>query len=126
MCESEPQQHFKTTLKKTTFMTRALTFVNIVRLYDGHEPSTRRLPSMEEVRMFKSDYGVSPEVCVVLLRKLRLVNCRPDPKHILWALCFLKTYATETFLTKKFRTTRKHSESIIGRSLARSRLYYRT
>jgi hypothetical protein len=86
-------------------MTRALTFVFAARVING-KPSQRQ-PSDEEIRSFKSDYGARPEVCVKLLRKLRRMNCRPRIDHLLWALCFIKTYATEDSLQKKFGTTRK-------------------
>ena len=104
-------------------MTRAHTFIVAARVIDG-KPTTNRRISGEELRSFKGHYGARPEVCLVLLRKLRLVDCRPKPKHLLWALCFLKTYSTEDLLAKKFHTTcktlRKHVWAIVPKIAALS------
>ncbi len=87
-------------------MTRAHTFILAARAIDGRVIRGGRATD-EDIRSFKSDYGIRPEVCLVLFRKLRLVDCRVPIKHLLWALAFLKTYATEDSLAKKFSTTRK-------------------
>jgi hypothetical protein len=61
----------------------------------------------EDICSFKSNYGIHPEVSLVLYQKLRLVDCQLPIKHLLWALVFLKTYATKDSLAKKFSTMRK-------------------
>ena len=47
-------------------------------------------------RRFKALFGVSSEICAILWEELkvaRLTNSKPV--HLLWALLFLKNYATE-------------------------------
>lgn len=53
-------------------------------------------PSTTERRRFQQNYGISPFMCTILWSKLSPTlhkNCRP--KHMLYALRFLKTYSTE-------------------------------
>ena len=98
--------HFFFFFHKST-MTRALTFIIAARVIDGKTNSARPFVSDEELRSFKAHYGARPRACVVLFCKLRLVDCRPSITHLLWALSFLKTYASEDVLASKFGTTRK-------------------
>ena len=86
-------------------MTRAQTFIQSARMIEGQQSS--RHSSDDEIRSFKAQYGIRPEICLVLFRRLRIVNCRPQIKHLLWALAFLKTYSTEDVLAAKVGTTRK-------------------
>ena len=47
-------------------------------------------------RRFRSFFGVCPETCVILWKLLAsFVPRMAIPHHLLWALLFLKTYATE-------------------------------
>ena len=48
-------------------------------------------------RDFRSLFGCSPVVCGVLWVKCKFKNW-VEPKHLLWALMFLKVYATEKTL----------------------------
>ena len=50
---------------------------------------------------FKVLCGVHPTVCAIVwgeLKQYRLVKDACKPKHLLWALIFLKTYTTESSL----------------------------
>ena len=50
---------------------------------------------------FKAVRGVHPTVCVIVWGELKwsmLVKDACKPKHLLWALIFLKTYTTESSL----------------------------
>ena len=54
------------------------------------------------VRFFRSAYGSSPEVCSHTWEYLIHYKVAPEkaePEHLLWALMFLKSYATEAFLS---------------------------
>jgi hypothetical protein len=53
------------------------------------------------VRDFKAHFGVSPNVAAITWRKLResgdlVVQCKAW--HLLWALCWLKVYASDTVM----------------------------
>ena len=50
---------------------------------------------------FKALCGVHPTVCAIVwgeLKQYMLVKDACKPKHLLWALIFLKTYTTESSL----------------------------
>jgi hypothetical protein len=48
-------------------------------------------------RSFRSFFGVSADVCAELWKLLHPVNVNgASPKHLLWALFFLKVYPTES------------------------------
>lgn len=50
---------------------------------------------------FKSTYGANHEVCSItweLLSVHKKKPCKASPKHLLWGLILLNTYATESFL----------------------------
>lgn len=50
---------------------------------------------------FRSSFGVSPDVCSIsweLMTARNLLPAKAMPEHLLWALMFMKTYETETFL----------------------------
>lgn len=52
-------------------------------------------------RRFRASFGTSPYVCASTWNKLFDEKALPDhaqPKHILWALLFLKVYASEHIL----------------------------
>lgn len=76
----------------------------------GHEMIGRsgRLASYSASRQFRSLFGTSPEVCSILWRQVHSsIPKRGKPKHILWALLFLKTYATEDVLSTVVGVDRK-------------------
>lgn len=63
-------------------------------------------------RLFRSNYGCSPDVCSILWETLTENNCFRHfpgamPKHLLWTLLFLKTYDKEAVLASRLNTTRK-------------------
>ena len=87
-------------------MTTAFTFIRAARVI-SFKKLNGQVISDEERMAFVASYGIRPEVCVVLLRKLRTVNCHPGVVPLLWALGFLKTYQTETILSGHFGTDRK-------------------
>jgi hypothetical protein len=63
-----------------------------------------------ERRFFKSAYGSSPEVCSHTWEYLNHYNVIPEkavPKHLLWAMIFIKSYASEGFLSALVGTTEK-------------------
>ncbi len=60
------------------------------------------------VRKFKAHFGVSSRICEILWNRIN----RPRhilPKHLLWALLFLKSYNTENIMS----TILKHDEKTI-------------
>jgi len=69
-----------------------------------------RLGVPEHDREFRSLFGVSASTCLLLWNKLRQHNARPPnatPKHLMWALLFLKSYGTEFCNSSRAKTTRK-------------------
>ena len=50
-----------------------------------------------DLKQFRSFYGCSPSNCAILWAKIRQKKLAPraEPKHLLWALMFLKLYNTE-------------------------------
>lgn len=69
------------------------TFVKIGNRYT--ESSLGRSKKIA-LRRFKSFFGVTPNVCSIIWKKLQ--NELPDgaePKHLLWCLLFLKQYSNE-------------------------------
>ena len=65
--------------------------------------------SIEMIR-FNSTFGTTPEVCALLWN----LTCRDieesgaKPKHLLWALCFLREYGTEVQLAMKVGSSEKN------------------
>ena len=59
------------------------------------------------LKPFRSHFGTSPRICQVLWRKIsgRLAN-GARPEHLLWALLFMKVYATEVVLLNLLRVCR--------------------
>ena len=59
---------------------------------------------------FKALCGVHPTVCMIVWGELKwsmLVEDACKPKHLLWALIFLKTYTTESSLAVALELMRK-------------------
>lgn len=53
-------------------------------------------------------YGVPPYVCSILWNKMYYdLSYNSEPKHLLWALRFLKTYATEEVYANAESVTEK-------------------
>lgn len=55
--------------------------------------------SLTSDRRFRSTFGTTPEVCAVIWNMLDPYSTMEDaasPKHLLWALMFLKVYAKES------------------------------
>ena len=57
-------------------------------------------------RDFRALFGICPDVVADLWRQAQFPS-KAEPKHLLWALMFLKTYATEPMLCAIAGTTRK-------------------
>jgi hypothetical protein len=55
---------------------------------------------------FCSHFGVTPEMCCIIWNKC-FFPLGVNPEHLLWALLFLKLYATEEVLCNFAGTTRK-------------------
>jgi hypothetical protein len=63
-----------------------------------------------ERRFFQSAYGTSPEVCSHTwdyVNHYKVVPRKASPHHLLWAMIFLKSYASEAFLSALVGTTEK-------------------
>ncbi|KAG9399900.1 hypothetical protein AC1031_011321 [Aphanomyces cochlioides] len=57
---------------------------------------TRKYPNKAQTgRRFKSMFGVSPSIASILWKDLQPTPSDAKPCHLLWALLFLKVYATE-------------------------------
>jgi hypothetical protein len=69
------------------------------------------------LRRFVALFGIEPHLCAIVWRELiasgwTSFTRRPEPKHLLWTLLFLKCYPTEEFLATLVgavdeKTTRK-------------------
>ena len=70
-------------------------------------------------RRWASNFGTTPAVCVFLWKEIDPLNSMPrgaQPKHLLWALYFLKVYPTEeqaVSLDADEKTFRKWSEHFV-------------
>jgi hypothetical protein len=63
-----------------------------------------------ERRFFTSAYGSSPEVCChtwEYINHYKVVPKKAVPYHLLWSMLFMKSYATEAFLSALVGTTEK-------------------
>ena len=64
--------------------------------------------SFEDMHHFRSLFGISPATCSMLWHRLQAHRpARAQPKHLMWALLFLKVYGTEAALSSMTRSTRK-------------------
>ena len=61
------------------------------------------------VRRYKASLGVTPEITQVLWESLEGIEMKEKPniKHLLWALLFLKVYSLEEVLSSMAETTEK-------------------
>ena len=88
----------------------------------------RPLGKSEEMRerRFRSLFGISPLVCVHLWTLLYpQISKRTEPRHLLWALLFLKSYANEVVLsamTGADEKTQRHWIWTITRAIASLRI----
>lgn len=46
-------------------------------------------------RKFRTYYGISPEVCAILWKRMHNKPPGSEPKHLLWCMFFLKNYNKE-------------------------------
>ena len=66
-------------------------------------------------RRFRGLFGTSPAICATVWSMLGASLPRgAAPSHLLWALLFLKNYATEHVNSSILAWMRKHSESGVG------------
>lgn len=62
--------------------------------YTGHKLKLSRLTGL---RRFKNFYGVSPNICGIIWNMIESnVPESCEPKHLLWTLCFLKQYNSDS------------------------------
>ena len=73
-------------------------FLKEARLMRGFTKSFGVGKKRGDDRTFRTLFGVSPEVCVDLWHLCQFKKKGTRPKHILWALLFIKVYATEDVL----------------------------
>ena len=86
------------------------TFLHQAWVYNNRYGNYRDEPTGEELRAFRSNYGLKPSTCVIVWKKIKRsgsvdhdIKCR----HLLWGLFFLKTYSTESIAAYKFNVMRK-------------------
>ena len=84
------------------------TFLQQAWTYDRRNGRRHARATGEDIMAFRSNYGLNPEQCVSLWKKIRC-KLADDvrSRHLLWSLFFLKTYNTETVSASKFMVTRK-------------------
>ena len=58
-------------------------------------------------RVFAANFGVTPLICAQLWEVILESNRSVEPHHLLYFLCFVKTYSTFDDLSTKFRVTEK-------------------
>lgn len=68
-------------------------FWNVGLSYTHHKPSDSHMVGH---RVFKTFYGVSPNVCASIWSMITDKPQGCEQKHLLWALLFLKRYNTES------------------------------
>lgn len=51
--------------------------------------------SMTGYRRFRTFFGISPELCAILWNRIPDKRPGSEPKHLLWAMMFLKNYHKE-------------------------------
>jgi hypothetical protein len=76
--------------------------------------------TMNQDRIFRSQFGVSCEVCEILWLLLKdhgKFNKTRKPEHLLWALLFLTVYGKETTHASMCKTTEKTYRKWIWRVL---------
>ena len=96
---------------------------NSVLFINEAKPVTGKCPMSTASLRFKSSFGISVEVYIILWNMLLpQFDEEPQPpaqKHLLWALYFLKSYSTESLAAGVFgtsgKTFRKHTHSMIMR-----------
>ena len=77
-------------------------------LAEGMTGRATGLHSVNQERRFNSLFGVSPIVCCRVWQAcVRRLPSGAEPVHLLWALLFLKTYATEDVLCAIAHVDRK-------------------
>lgn len=79
----------------------------IVGLAGGIAGKQLNFGSSEDMARFKSLFGVSPIVCLDLWCRRLNLPAGATPKHLLWALLYLKVYGSEQVLSGMVHATRK-------------------
>ena len=78
------------------------------------EPSETNHPSITQLRRFRQLHGVPPSICCTLWRRIwPQLSPFTKPKHLLWALRFLKSYNTEAVNADVFNVTETTTRSWI-------------
>ena len=96
-CSLRPQQastHYTMVLRRT-FIRIAMSIL---------KNSSGRIDSKN--RDFRALFGISPQVCVDTWHRCNF-SADITPKHLMWTLMFLKTYATEPVLASLAGVSRK-------------------
>lgn len=71
----------------------SVTFLKIGNKYTKTKTAQSKLTSM---RRFKSFFGVTPNVCAIIWKKIKKdAPTNSAPMHLLWCLNFLKQYSNE-------------------------------
>lgn len=82
------------------------------------KPLLRRTPRLSctaDLRKVRSLFGVTPTICAMAWSDVRSTLSRgARPLHLLWALLFLKTYATEHVNRILSGASEKYFESGLG------------
>lgn len=78
--------------------------------------------SLEDLRNFRSHFGVAPVTCVGLwIRIQQALPPNATPYHLLWTLLYMKVYASEFTLSgmaRKTRTTYRKWVKVVMKSIA--------
>ena len=81
---------------------RSTSLMRCAREIWGRDSSTERAQTVEE-RRFRELFGVSAMVAISVWRRLSRTSQIPfggEPKHLLWALLFMKVYPKEMVMCK--------------------------
>ena len=81
---------------------RSTSLMRCAREIWGRDSSTERAQMVED-RRFREFFGVSAMVAISVWRRLSRTSQIPfggEPKHLLWALLFMKVYPTEGIMCK--------------------------
>lgn len=79
----------------------------------------RRIEMYEGSLVFRSLFGVSPEVACQIYNTAKFKEAKLTPKHLLWALAHANLYMTESAMPAMVETTRKTFRKYTFRALAR-------
>ena len=76
-------------------------------------------PTDHQERIFRSQFGVSWHVCEDVWKMLdfHLSDEKRDPKHLLWALLFMKVYGSESTHSNMVGTSSKTFQKWVWKTL---------